>query len=290
MKCPKCGYIGFEAADRCRNCGYDFSLAVPGRADANLPLRTDEVAGPMGDFELGGGPRPPRQAPGPKGRRRNDAPPGDAPPDLPLFLQDPGADAPLVTPAAATPPLAVRRATPPPSKPRPRATPRPSEPTPELALLPAEPDTLAGAGPDSASGPEAVAGLGRRFLAALLDVVLLLAVDLAVVYFTIRVCRLTPTEVRILPVGPLAGFLALLDGGYLAALTAVSGQTVGKMALGLRVVSRDDQPVRAGQAVLRAVLLVGSALPAGLGLAPALFDRDRRGVHDHLAGTRVVLR
>ncbi len=28
MKCPKCGYIGFEQTDRCRNCGYDFSLAT----------------------------------------------------------------------------------------------------------------------------------------------------------------------------------------------------------------------------------------------------------------------
>ena len=29
MKCPKCGYLGFETTDRCRNCGYDFSLASP---------------------------------------------------------------------------------------------------------------------------------------------------------------------------------------------------------------------------------------------------------------------
>ena len=26
MKCPKCGYLGFERVDRCRNCGYDFSM------------------------------------------------------------------------------------------------------------------------------------------------------------------------------------------------------------------------------------------------------------------------
>src|SRR5215510_7647625 len=26
MKCPKCGYLGFERVERCRNCGYDFSL------------------------------------------------------------------------------------------------------------------------------------------------------------------------------------------------------------------------------------------------------------------------
>ena len=28
MKCPKCGYLGFEHVERCRNCGYDFSLTA----------------------------------------------------------------------------------------------------------------------------------------------------------------------------------------------------------------------------------------------------------------------
>src|SRR5262245_33871274 len=28
MKCPKCGYLGFEPVERCRNCGYDFSLTT----------------------------------------------------------------------------------------------------------------------------------------------------------------------------------------------------------------------------------------------------------------------
>jgi uncharacterized RDD family membrane protein YckC len=26
VKCPKCSYLGFETGDRCKNCGYDFSL------------------------------------------------------------------------------------------------------------------------------------------------------------------------------------------------------------------------------------------------------------------------
>ena len=26
MKCPKCGYLGYQDVERCRNCGYDFSL------------------------------------------------------------------------------------------------------------------------------------------------------------------------------------------------------------------------------------------------------------------------
>ena len=40
MKCSKCGYVGFESADRCRNCGYDFALA-PAFALPDLPIRRD---------------------------------------------------------------------------------------------------------------------------------------------------------------------------------------------------------------------------------------------------------
>src|SRR5206468_3214750 len=43
MKCPKCGYLGFEPVDRCRNCGFDFSLSLgtPVAPDADLPMRTE---------------------------------------------------------------------------------------------------------------------------------------------------------------------------------------------------------------------------------------------------------
>ena len=55
MKCPKCAYIGFEASDRCKNCGYDFSLVPSSLDDRELPLRADEALGPMSDFDLGTG-------------------------------------------------------------------------------------------------------------------------------------------------------------------------------------------------------------------------------------------
>ena len=51
MKCPKCGYLGFEPTDRCRNCGYDFSLAAP-VTRSELPLRQPVADAPLADFEL----------------------------------------------------------------------------------------------------------------------------------------------------------------------------------------------------------------------------------------------
>ena len=51
MKCPKCGYLGFDNVDRCRNCGYDFSLAreisVP-----ELPLRPEPQTDGFADLAL----------------------------------------------------------------------------------------------------------------------------------------------------------------------------------------------------------------------------------------------
>src|SRR6186713_2720886 len=115
MKCPKCQYISFDSGDRCRNCGYEFSLAADA-AEASQPPSSElalkdgtEALGPLADFPL-------------------------APtPNLPLFTSPGGdPDAPLVAPRA-TPrvPLAVRK-TAPVSKPKSRRDHTPAEP--RLAL------------------------------------------------------------------------------------------------------------------------------------------------------------
>jgi uncharacterized RDD family membrane protein YckC len=76
--------------------------------------------------------------------------------------------------------------------------------------------------------------------------------------------------------------------GYLVAFTA-GGQTLGKMAAGIRVVAEEaDSPLDLGRAVLRTLLWFVLAIPAGLGFASALFNREHRGLHDRFAGTRVV--
>lgn len=52
MKCPKCGYLGFETTDRCRNCQYDFSLA-PFSPEPELTLHgADRMTESPNDFEL----------------------------------------------------------------------------------------------------------------------------------------------------------------------------------------------------------------------------------------------
>ena len=68
-----------------------------------------------------------------------------------------------------------------------------------------------------------------------------------------------------------------------------TGQTLGKMVTGLRVVAADrDSLPGVGRATVRSLLSLVLALPAGLGLLPGVLSHDGRGLHDRLAGTRVV--
>ena len=297
MKCPKCNYLGFEPADRCRNCGFDFSLAPAGDAASDLPLRREPPAGPLADFDLGDVSRPARLTPAARSdRRRQDASldpgvpaasrPGTG--DLPLFGDVLREDEPLVRPAAPSAPLAVRRSTP--SRPRLATPARAAERTvvdPGLPLDSAVAAPAVGSGAVVAGEGEAAA-LGRRLGAAALDGLMLLALDAGVVYFTLRVSRLAPAEMAVLPPIPMAVFLLLLNGGYLALFTAATGQTIGKMALGVKVVPVGEGPMTVGRALVRVAALIASALPAGLGLLPVAFAEGHRGLHDRLANTRVV--
>jgi uncharacterized RDD family membrane protein YckC len=61
------------------------------------------------------------------------------------------------------------------------------------------------------------------------------------------------------------------------------------MAAGIRVVpSESTATLDLGRAFLRTVMWVLLAVPAGLGFVSAVISRDRRGLHDRFAGTRVV--
>jgi uncharacterized RDD family membrane protein YckC len=299
MKCPKCGYLGFEPADRCRNCGYDFLLA-PAAVEPDLTLRNADDHAPLSNLEFtdAAAPRPAAASP----REREDAnlrsesvpPPGA---DLPLFGSRVLGDEPLITKASPPrAPLAVRRTTPVPR----RSGSKPARPQPDLSLNlepgPAPPSDLPSGllSPDGRVPPAVAPGevlepasLGARAVAAFIDVCVLAAVDLAVVYFTIQVCGLRFLDVLTLPKIPLAAFLLVQNGGYLVAFTAC-GQTLGKMATGIRIVSTDSDSVGVGAAARRTAIWLILAAPAGLGLLSVLLGSEHRGLHDRLARTRVV--
>ena len=289
MKCPKCGYLGFESGDRCRNCGYEFSLSVvkSDPLDVALDLGPDESKPPLDLDRIIGAPDPP------------------AVEDLPLFppsqaeLHERHAsrrafgggrdDAPLVTASQPRPPLVVRRATPEVPRARSRATTASTRAellfeTPSVALIG---ETVDSARPGGRTAETLAAPLSR-ILAALLDVVLLWALDASILYLTLRLLGLATSQVFELPILPLVAFFLLLNGGYFIAFTTVGGQSIGKMALGIKVIGQEHSTVPIGRATLRTLAYIVSALPLGAGFWPGIISADRLALHDRLAHTRVV--
>lgn len=326
MKCPKCGYLGFETTDRCRNCQYDFSLS-PFSTEPDLALRQDSASESSGDFELPAIKRqtdhltagaldldrlfgdaesgtavasdPPSAPESPARPLMSFAEPhsvADPEHGSPEVQVDPNAlpfdDAPLL-PRAARTPLAVRRATPEIPRNRPRTT-RPVRMEAPLAFEPAPaPPTSAEVSALAAATVTSLMQappLAARVGAGVIDLALLAAVDAAVLFLTLRISGLQTTidDLRVIPVVPFAAFLVLLAFGYVAAFTVAGGQTIGKMLLKLRVIGDDGRPIDAAGGVLRAVgcMLVPATL--GLSYVPAFFSSDHRALHDRLAGTRVV--
>jgi uncharacterized RDD family membrane protein YckC len=291
VKCPKCGYLGFDSGGRCKNCGYDFSLV---EQSGGSPGRS---AAPVSAADLPG--RDPRVARGSRYRRGSPAPgdngvdralaalPEGTPADLPLFR----GDVPVLPPPRA--PLAVRRSSPTPARVRSR-TPAPQ---PETAPLLAREPAVA---PPSSPALEArfdeppveqtaseAAPAGRRATAAAIDLGLLVLIDLVVLHFTLALCGLTFNDLHVLPWLPMAAFLLLLNGGYIVLFTGTLGQTIGKMATAIEVVPEGPETMGMRRALLRGAAMVVSLLPAGLGWLAGLVG-DHRGLHDRLAGTRVV--
>jgi uncharacterized RDD family membrane protein YckC len=305
MKCPKCGYLGFEPVDRCRNCGYDFSLTREPAAP-DLPIRRPAGdAGPLDDLTLSDRAQGPSRSSRFKAEARADldrlfgraepkpaaAPAAavsiiSAPADeLPLFGGPITDDVPLITrPSAPRVPLSVRRATP--EVPRLKA----DVPRPTLLDLdsPPQAEAVRTTTVSSADHVAEDATLAARFVAVAIDLLILGFVDAIVIYLTMQICGLSMYDFGELPKAPLLAFLLLQNGGYLVVFTA-GGQTLGKMASGIRVVpSSEESSLDLGRAVVRELLWLGLAAPAGLGFLSAVFSPDRRGLHDRFAGTRVV--
>jgi len=76
--------------------------------------------------------------------------------------------------------------------------------------------------------------------------------------------------------------------GYEVYFLSTKGATPGKMALGLKVVRADGSPVSAGLAAGRYFAKILSWITLCIGFIIAGFDSEKRALHDHICGTRVI--
>ena len=130
------------------------------------------------------------------------------------------------------------------------------------------------------------AGFWIRTLAAVIDFVLFALVQSSLGLVGRRMLGADLDSVATFK--PVAAFFTLVfAGAYTTVLHSLAGQTIGKMLVGVRVVAGDDGPPPFGAALLRFGAYFASVATLGLGFAMAGLRRDKRALHDLIAGTRV---
>ena len=135
-----------------------------------------------------------------------------------------------------------------------------------------------------------LASPGERVLSGLIDMAFVSLIQLMLFYLTTHLVaqRLGALPTSALVAMGLVG--AVLAAGYFLFFWSLSGQTLGKLLTGGRVVDGrgGGGALGASRAALRLVGAVLSAVPLGAGFLGLWTDTERRGWHDRLAGTKVV--
>ena len=138
------------------------------------------------------------------------------------------------------------------------------------------------------AGPDHVAygGFWIRVLAYLIDGILL-----TIVYGIVaRLLGIDIFESDWRHYDPLGNLLSLVIGWLYFALLESSerGATVGKMVMGLRVVTSDGQRLSFVNATGRYFAKILSAIILCIGFIMIAFTDKKRGLHDIIAGTLVI--
>ncbi|HPF74448.1 MAG: RDD family protein [Lysobacteraceae bacterium] len=163
----------------------------------------------------------------------------------------------------------------------------------------------------AAPSPDSPAGFWKRYAAYFIDWLLLsvasnlLLTPVSLLYMP-RLKALMPSAQQLPPLD----LLSLLWSNFLWPLTlwsiaawvllafpyftilesSKSRGSLGKQALGIVVADQRGRPIRFGQASLRFFMTAFSWLTLNLGHAMAAWRRDKRALHDLLAGTTVLNR
>jgi uncharacterized RDD family membrane protein YckC len=134
------------------------------------------------------------------------------------------------------------------------------------------------------------AGAVSRLIGYVIDVFVVAAsFTIGAVVFEYVVNAVLPVELDLAD-APIASGIALgiWTFTYFTYLLATTGRTVGKAIVGTRVVRADGSDLKAGRAAVRVLATSLSLALLGLGLLLILIRKDRRALHDLIAGTSEI--
>jgi uncharacterized RDD family membrane protein YckC len=140
-----------------------------------------------------------------------------------------------------------------------------------------------------------IAGIGSRFLAALVDTALIVLLQVVLFGAVLLIVNLVADSLAgvvaswLFAIAGIVGFL-FFWGYYIFFEILWNGQTPGKRQVGLRVIRVDGTPATAGEVVIRNLVRIIDFLPVayGVGVVTMFINASSRRAGDLAAGTLVV--
>jgi len=154
---------------------------------------------------------------------------------------------------------------------------------------PDQSDELIIATPERVAFEYEIAGIGSRFLAQLVDGLILTAIGVVILIAAIAIGVIFNSGQVALLFGLILGFI-LFAGYFLISEAVLSGQTLGKRVARLRVVGDQGQPITLGQSTTRNLIRIVDFLPVlyGVGIITLFINGRGKRLGDFAAGTLVV--
>lgn len=274
MRCPECGYVSFNELGACKRCGAD--------------LRKIKHRGDISTFTATPPSPPPPRTPPPTGPSAARPPqkPDDRTQEIDAlfagFSDSPG------------PPLTSGQG------PQEREAFRlPLDTLPLLDPLPGGVALPLGVQSDASRpvkvGAPAKAGFWIRLAAWIVDIVclflatiVLAVLVLATIWFGGRLGG--EINEQVMALAGYSGAAIVMASGFLYFTLFIGsvGRTPGKMLFGLKIVGVNDRDMTYSRACLRSLCWILSLVLFSVGFLMIAFTRQKRGLHDVLAGTRVI--
>ncbi len=137
-----------------------------------------------------------------------------------------------------------------------------------------------------------VIGVGRRLVAVIIDYIILFlilsVVTVGISFIAILVVDVAASTKTLINLLTQCLRLLIVGTYFVIFWVANGGQTLGKMAMGIKVVMIDGSSITTGKAILRFIGYIAGGFIMWVGFIWAAFDEKRQGWHDKMAKTYVV--